>query len=518
MGQSDIHFYTWMFLRRLPFIIVVTVVGAAIGLLVALSLTPTYRAVAKILVESPRISSDLARSTVQTDPIEQLQIVEQRLTTRDSLVAMAHSLDIYPDISALDEATIVKDMRSRTALEPVVFSSPRGGSGALLVAVSFEASDPTLAARVANSYAATILERNAKLRKDRATDALEFIRGDVDRLAKELSDTEAEITAFTNDHRDALPDSLEFRRAQQASQQQRLMQIERDEASLRSRRRTLVQIYAHTSGIAPAGLTTPEDQMIADLRRALTEQRAIFTETSPNIVALRQRIETLEAELQAKRSDTTQEADPGGMPPELRLQLVDIDSQLKFLATEKEAIDQNLADLDRTISATVENGTVLKRLQIAYENAQSQYNDAQQRLAEASTGARIEQESVGEKLTLMEPAVAPDKPYGPRRRYVVAGGGAGGFALGFAIVFLLELWRGAVYRPADISRVFDGEPLVAVPYIRSPAEPAGTKFLAGLLPAFALLIVLQGGSTAERGCTPGCSTVSVLHNVVEAAV
>jgi uncharacterized protein involved in exopolysaccharide biosynthesis len=498
MGQIDLHFYVWMFFRRLPFIILVSVAGAVVGVVVALSMKPTYKAVAKILVESPRISSDLARSAVPTDVIEQLQIMEQRLTTRSSLLSMAESLDIYPDISALSEAQVAQDMRSRTRLDPLVFNSPRGGSGALIFAVSFEAHDSVLASSVANAYASKILDGNAELRRARAADALAFIRQDVDRLAAALSKVESEIAVFTSDHNDSLPDSMEFRRAQQAAQQQRLLQIHREEESLRSRRLTLKQIYAHSSGTSTTSLTTPEDQMIADLRRALAEQRAIFADTSPNIIALRQRVEVLETELREKRAMSTEDNDPAGMPAELQLQLIEINNQLKFLATEKDTITQYLVDLDKTIGVTVENATVLNRLQRDYENAQSQFNDAQGRLAEALTGARIEQEAIGQKLTLIEPAIPPEKPYGPRRRYVAAGGAFGGFAFGIALVLLIEIWRSAIYRPADIGRIFDGEPLVSIPYIRQPTAAARPKLLAGLLPAIGALAVLGGGQVLER--------------------
>jgi protein tyrosine kinase modulator len=498
MGQIDLHFYAWMIFRRLPFIILMSVVGAVIGVAVALSLKPTYQAVAKILVESPRISADLASSAIPTDVIEQLQIMEQRLTTRSSLLEMAESMEIYPDISALSETQVAQDMRARTRLDPLIFDSPRGGSGALIFAVSFEAKDSVLASRVANAYAAKILDGNAELRRARAADALEFIRQDVDRLATALSKVEADIAAFTSDHSDALPDSIEFRRAQQANQQDRLLQINREQESLRSRRLTLKQIYAQTSGTGAASLLTPEDRIIADLRRSLAEQRAIFADTSPTIVALSQRIDALETELREKRAMTTEDTDPAGMPAELQLQLVDINNQLRFLATEKETIAKNLSDLDRTIGVTVENETVLKRLQRNYENAQSQYNDAQRRLAEALTGARIEQEAIGQKLTLIEPAIPPEKPYGPRRRYIAAGGAFGGFAFGIALVLLIEIWRAAIYRPADIGRIFEGEPLVSVPYIRSPVDSAKPKMLAGLLPAIGAFVLLGEGQLIEH--------------------
>jgi len=497
MAQIDLRFYIWLFFRRAPYIILLALVGAIAGVLVALSLPPTYRAVATLLVESPRISSDLARSTVPTDVIEQLQILEQRLTTRDSLLSMARMYQVYSHISELSESDVAADMRDRTRLDPQVFGSPRGGSGAMLFSVSFDAGSPVLAADVANGFATRILEGNAKQRQDRAADALEFIRQDVEHLATALSNAEAAVAAFTSAHQHALPDSLEFRRANQVNQEQRLLQIQRELESLRKRRISLVQIYSQASGAPTSGFSGPEDEIIAGLRRKLAEQRAIFAEGSANIMALRERIAALEGELRAKRSGEANESGTSTMPAELSLRLVDIDNQIQFLNSERSALEASLARLEEAISATIDNTPVLHRLQRNYESALSRYNDAQARLMEASTGARIEQQSIGEKLTLMEPALPPEKALGSKRRYIAAGGGLAGFALGVALVLAFEFWRGAIYRPSDIARVYNGEPLAAIPFIHAPASLRKPKLpatirrtVSAFFVGFALLIAV----------------------------
>src|SRR5690606_29284274 len=94
MGDNDIRFYLSILVRRLPLLIAIAALVTGIGVMIAYLMPPTYQASARILVEPPQIPADMARPTVQTNPMEQLQIIQQELTTREYLVDLARRLDI----------------------------------------------------------------------------------------------------------------------------------------------------------------------------------------------------------------------------------------------------------------------------------------------------------------------------------------------------------------------------------------------------------------------------------------
>lgn len=511
MGNLDLRFYVWLLIRRSPIIILLTAIGGAIGVIVALSLPPTYHAVAKILVEQQRISNDLARTYVPVNAIEQLQIIEQQLKTRASMLAMAEELGVYEGLPPAPPDDIVEDMRNRTQLMPLQFDTPRGYGGALAFAIIFGAQDPDLAAKVANAYADTILETNRRVRQERALDALTFTRAEVDRLAGKLAEAGDEIAKFKAKNQDALPDSLEYRRTLEDSLQDRLEELRREADQLRNRRETLTKVYAEAGETSP-GVTTPEDALLDDLRRRLVEQRAMFAEDSPNIVALQKRIEALEKVARDRRERMISGAEPAQMPAELQLQFADIDSRLAAIGNERSSIEARLGELAQSISATAVNATALERLERDYDNTQSQYNAAAARLADASAGARIEQQAIGEKLTLIEPAVPPANPSSSKRKIVAIGGAAGGFALALGLILAFEFWRAAIYRPSDIGKVFDGEPIGVIPYIprravfgrtrmKAPAAAAAAVALLALLGLTAVLIMpdrSNAGDGSER--------------------
>jgi uncharacterized protein involved in exopolysaccharide biosynthesis len=336
--------------------------------------------------------------------------------------------------------------------------------------VSFKANEAVLAAKVANELMGMILGRNQRQRTDRAGDTLQFFNQEVTRLGADLNRLEADILRFKNENKDTLPDSLDFRRTRQISQQERLVSLEHEEADLRSRRGNLVATYTATGQIANADPLTPEQQTLVDMNRALAEQLSTFSPSSPNIVALRARIASLENGLQSVPSAQADGVKDKKNFSALDVQLSDIDQRLQFIGREKSAIAQNIADLTRSITMTPESETVLNSLERNRLNLQTQYNAAIARRAEALVGEQIEMRSDGGRFSLLEPAIAPESPISPRRRLIVAIGAMSGVGLGLGFIVLLELLNRKIRRPSELAQMLEYQPLATIPHILTASE------------------------------------------------
>jgi uncharacterized protein involved in exopolysaccharide biosynthesis len=465
MGDLDIRFYLSQLLRRAHYVAAIVAVFLVGGIAIALLMQPLYRASAKILVEAPQIPTEMARSTVPISAVEQFEVIQQEVTTQDKLQALARRLDVYgSDIARMSATDIADDMRKRLRFEQVQLETQGRGEGATVFAISFDARDPHLAASVVNDLVDRVVDKNVSLRTGRAGETMKFFDQEVERLGKELSGLEAEILQFKNANKDALPDSLDFRRSQQSGLQDRLSQMEREEAGLRSRRNNLVQLFQNTGQLANAGPLTPDQQLLQDMNRALADQLAIFSDTSPNIVTLRKRIAALQEKIKANG------AGKNAGPSELDLQLSDIDERLRYIGEEKASISESLSKLSVSIAATPGNDTKLSALERTRNNIQAQYNAATALQAQASTGEQIEARSKGGRFSVVEPAVAPEKPVRPARLRIVALSLLAGIAAGLGLVVLLELTNTTVRRPAELAALLQAQPLATIPYILDPEE------------------------------------------------
>jgi polysaccharide biosynthesis transport protein len=464
LGNVDLKFYLSIFLRRLPYFVVIAAFLSALGIAVASILPPVYRSTASILVESQQIPGDLARSTVPVNPIEQIQIIEQRLMTRANVLSLASRFDIYADQPGISADAVVADMRARTSFQPA--GGGHNNPGATIIRVSFESEAPQQAAEVTNELVTLILQENVNLRTGRAGDTLDFFEGEVERLSGEMERISQRIMAFKTENDEALPDSLGFRRNQQTLLQERMLQLEREASALQDSRERMVRIYERTGQVTGVA-DTPEEAELADLRRQLSRARVIYSPTNPNIRLLETRIAALEQEVAEQRALLDDGLE--GLSP-IDIQLSDIDGRLEFIAEERARMEEELAALDASIQATPANALILEGLEREYRNTQSQYNAATERLATASVGERIEVMSKGERFSLIEPAVPPVAPEKPNRVLIAGAGVAGGLGAGLGFILLLEILNRSIRRPVELSSRLGIQPFATIPYIRTRRE------------------------------------------------
>ncbi|ASY65972.1 exopolysaccharide transport protein, putative (plasmid) [Sinorhizobium sojae CCBAU 05684] len=453
----------------MPYLLAITAAGLTIAVIVAFVLPSIYRASAKILVEAPQIPAELAKSTVPIEAVQQLQIIRQEITTRDDLLALADKLDIYAQSEERPtDEDIVDDMRSRITFEEVELGAT--GAGASVVSIAFTAPEPYLAARVVNELVDLILARQQQQRTGRAADTLQFFNQTVARLGSDLNQVEAEILKFKNANTGTLPESLGFRRNQQASQQERLIALQREEADLLSKRNNLAESYALTGQLPDAEAVTPEQQMLEQLNRALVDQLAIFSETSPNIVALRTRITSLQEALRTRQSQGARPSTGSKLHSAFEVQLTYINERLQAITQEKAAIAESIAALKTSIDATPASETVLNSLERNRANLQMQYNTAIARRAEALIGQQIENRSDGGRFSVLERATPPEAPESPKRRRIALMGALGGLGLAVAFVALLEFLNGTIRRPLELERMLGHKPVATIPYITTADE------------------------------------------------
>ncbi|SDK93337.1 GumC family protein [Aliiruegeria lutimaris] len=469
--MSEIKFYLDRFFRRFHWFLAVAVSISAIAIVVALTLPPAYESEVRMIVESNQIPDELARSTVETSAMEQLQIIEQRLMTRENLLRIANENFIVRGQQDMSADEIVRAMHTQTTL-----SRSSGRNQATVMTITFEAPSARATAGVLNSYLSVILEQSAEFRTERAVTTLEFFEQQVEHLEQDLDVKSQQILEFKNRNAEALPETLNFRMSEQTRLQDRLTRVEIDIADLNNQRTQLIRLdeAARQIGADPNKATiqlSPRQVRLSELHQDLSEARSVYSEDSAKVRHVKALIAQLEEDEQHESGETDAAAVAEQIETReslmLNIQLADMDSKIATLEEQRGNIEAQLDANSASIERTPANVIALEALERDYKNIQTQYNEAVSNLSRANTGERIEFMSRGQRITVIEPPAVPVEPTKPDRKKLAVAGMGVGILAGLALVYLLEFMTRTPRRPEDIVARFDVMPIATIPYVRT---------------------------------------------------
>lgn len=178
-----------IFYFAIPFIVVL-VLGACITAIQR----PLYQATGKILVASQEIPTDLVRPTVMELANQRIQVIQQRIMTRDHLLALVNKYGVFAKQRQWMSPTELLDlMRERTKFELIDINRTDARQSTIAFTVSFEYEVPAITLNVTNDLLTLILAEDARNRTDRATETTGFLALKSQRLQGELARIEAQI-------------------------------------------------------------------------------------------------------------------------------------------------------------------------------------------------------------------------------------------------------------------------------------------------------------------------------------
>ena len=460
--NADLRFYLTQFRRRLPLFGAVIAVVTGLAVAVALLLPPVYRAEAVLLVESAQIPGDLAVPTVRTAASEQLQIIEQRMLTRANMLDTARRFRLYEG-QAMDPTRIVEDMRRRTRMEV-----SQGANMATIVRIAFDADTPETAAEVANALVSFTLEENVALRTSIAGQTLDFFRREVQRLSEELEARSGRILAFKLENRDALPEDLPMLRERQAELAERINAKDDEIRQLAAQREAFIARYERTGRIdvVVEDSFAPFIARLADLKDELERTVSTLGANSERAVGLRARLAALERSLDAQL--VAEGVAPGGQEAVFAHHRDRIDARLAEIAEERAVLEARAEEIGALVRQTLTNAIALDTLEGDYASTREQHARALASVSAAETGDLIETLAKGQRIAVIEQAVAPPRPASPNRRLIVAGGFAAALALVAGMMVLMERLNQTIRRPADLQRALGIAAFASIPQIETP--------------------------------------------------
>lgn len=294
-----------MLRRRAAMICYIVALGSLISFWIALKQQHMYYSAEVIQVTRPTIANDLASSTVEGSSARRIQLIEQRLMARGTLLEIIEKFGLYADrpLTATEKVVTLREAVSITGVAAVREGFADDGTISVLTISAYM---PTAlqAQQVASEFGRRTIELSVSSRIEQARETLSFFAEKEAALSKQITALEEEIAAFNTTNDVALPGTIEFRRSEVASINEGLLDIARERIQIR---RAADQATAtERPATAQRMLAEFEEQLATlDAQADLLEQRKVELEaalqTTPEVqrqlgVYTRQ-LQTLQGEL-----------------------------------------------------------------------------------------------------------------------------------------------------------------------------------------------------------------------------
>lgn len=204
--------------RRLLVILLIVAIGLPLSVWFALSRPKLFEATAVIQIEAPEVAEQLAGQAILVNSNSQLDLIQQKLMSRDNMMAVIDEFGLFEGDLPLTEK--VFQLREAITIIELVDPSqswrPDVQASGLVITVRLD--DAQKAADVANDFLASILSEAQARSEGRAARTLDFFVAEEARVSEEISQIEAIIAEFKQVNIDSLPDNI-------ASQRERLTRL-----------------------------------------------------------------------------------------------------------------------------------------------------------------------------------------------------------------------------------------------------------------------------------------------------
>lgn len=400
----------------------------------AFLLPSIYRSMATILIEEQGIPVNLVQTTVTSYAQQRLQNIYQRIISTSRLLEIIKALNLYPElqnkvnpdeIAARMREDIVLDFIKADVVDP---KTGKASSATIAFTLAYQGKNPEQTQKVASVLTSLFLEENLKDREKTVSEASGFLQEEVNRVKEAMAASDAKIAEYKVKHLNELPELLPVN-------MQSLQNIEVNSDRLSEQMRTLREREGYLeSQLASIPRQAMQKNRLEELRVQLANLETRFSPQYPDVIAVKAEIEKLTAGKGGAKEETPD--NPAYVT--LAAQLASVRSEIGSLGKQIAANDQKSSRYRNSIEGTPRVEEAYKILVNERDNLLRKYNELTQKHMEAQVAQGLEKDQKGERFTVVEPALLPEKPDKPNRLAIVLVGIVLGLGAGVGTAAFME--------------------------------------------------------------------------------
>ncbi|WP_428244110.1 GumC family protein [Gynuella sp.] len=474
-------------LRRYKwYVAIAIIIFTTISVAVALIIPPIYKSEGLVLVETQQIPDKLIQSTIEVSAAEQIEIIRQRVMTRDQLLEVGRHM---PTLKAIEDrygsSTLLKQIRDNLYVKPI-----RERSGRATVTIAFKlgfiSENPALAQKVAENLINLFLKENVKARTERASQTTAFLEQEASKLKKRLDTTEQSIAKFKQANQDALPEHLQLYSSSLAREESTALDLKRQIESIKG------EIEFLNLQQSDSGQNSPEQIRLAELKDQYKRLSIIYQPAHPDLIAIKDEIDYLEhgGTLSDSGSTSFEQSSQKALQEKINAK----NEELKLVQEQLRTTNIRISSLEAKIIKIPQVERELISLNRDYDTINSQYSKLVSDTMQAQMAESLEQGSKAERFTLIDAPSIPTEAFAPNRKKVLAMGLVGSFGVPLGIILLIGFLDKSIRGTETLEATLGFPPLIAIPYIHTDAERQRTKrhnlFMIGGLVVIAALAAM----------------------------
>jgi uncharacterized protein involved in exopolysaccharide biosynthesis len=210
-------------------------------------------------------------------------------------------------------------------------------------------------------------------------------------------------------------------------------------------------------------------------RGELAQARDRYAPDHPDVQRLERRVSGFEKELASAAASPQLKQPPAESPDNpayinLQTQLSALQNEQKALMARMEQLRADRAVYERQLFTSPQIEKEYRELARDYDAASAEYRDLRRKLQEAQVSQNLENDRKGERFTVIEPPMAPEKPVSPNRPAIMAIGVILALGVTLAVIAVLEMLDTSVRGRRDLIALLATPPLAVLPWIETSED------------------------------------------------
>lgn len=491
---------------------------------------PTYQSEALILLNQQSVPNQYVTPNVNDNPQDRLQILSQQLLSRTRLQATIDRFHLYPQPHGLAlllrPGDPISHMRRDIDIQRV--AAPGHPEEVTAFKILYTARSPKLAQEVNEALTSPFVDDNVEAQQHLSEDTTAFLENELVDARAKMEEQESRVAQFKAKHLGELPDQMDANtqqlltgiQARLENSHEALDSAKQQRLYLDSMLRQYQAAQANSTaaggengtggGVADSAANTVKllDKELVELRLQLQDLQQRYTDNYPEVVLLKDTIETKEKqrkhaeEVAAANENAHKKAMAAGNIPAGEAQnassaaLMQLESQIKANQQEIEDYQKHERDLESQATAYLERLKMapeaeqeLAEISRGYEESKANYNSLQQKQMQSQLATSLEQRQKGEQFRVLDPPSLPKNRLTPNRFKFSIVGLVLGTAIGFGMAVVLELMDLRIREEKDLQSLVPTPVIIRIPRLNTEKEEK-QRHLVHLLDSGAVTIVV----------------------------